>query len=454
MKTPSENANLYRGSLGLGCILIGFWLLYPLVVQTFGITGWFACLALMGAWYALFWVVARRTPCFPTTGFLGWVNLVGTAFGALLLPLGVFLDMPIATMVGVGAASYSFCWLSMASGVLISRQPDGGRPLRSLFVIYIVAGLLKTVLLPFATPAAPGLLATLLIAATLFVQRPMISFIDRLSATESPDVERLMRPQSFVPLTSRAFVVIFLFGLGYGQVCNGILPLSGWLQQLGALLVICATVGAVLLFKKADPVDAISSLAVCLMSAAFVLEITGGLASAASSILYESGSACFDLCVLWATLVSIASKNYMAAIPCLSWGRLASTLGLLIGGVLGQTPEGFTAVALVFVLGSFLALRGISFDRIAAEIVPVDEPLPPVDHESLESRCEHVARLFGLTNRERDVLTLLARGYSGSAIQEELVLSKNTVKSYVRSIYRKLDVHSQQEVIYRVEGQE
>ena len=46
---------------------------------------------------------------------------------------------------------------------------------------------------------------------------------------------------------------------------------------------------------------------------------------------------------------------------------------------------------------------------------------------------------------------LLARGRTSPVIQEKLVLSHNTVKTHVRHIYAKLDVHSQQELISMVE---
>ena len=45
---------------------------------------------------------------------------------------------------------------------------------------------------------------------------------------------------------------------------------------------------------------------------------------------------------------------------------------------------------------------------------------------------------------------LLAQGKSRRAICEELIVSPDTVKTHVRAIYRKLDVHSQQELIDRI----
>lgn len=47
-----------------------------------------------------------------------------------------------------------------------------------------------------------------------------------------------------------------------------------------------------------------------------------------------------------------------------------------------------------------------------------------------------------LTNRELDVLRLVAKGFQFSEIAEVLGISPNTVTTHVRHIYRKLDVHS------------
>jgi LuxR family maltose regulon positive regulatory protein len=47
-----------------------------------------------------------------------------------------------------------------------------------------------------------------------------------------------------------------------------------------------------------------------------------------------------------------------------------------------------------------------------------------------------------LSRREREVLRVLARGRSKRETADDLFVSYNTVHSHVRSIYRKLDVHS------------
>ncbi|MGQ0574859.1 MAG: response regulator [Pseudonocardia sp.] len=54
-----------------------------------------------------------------------------------------------------------------------------------------------------------------------------------------------------------------------------------------------------------------------------------------------------------------------------------------------------------------------------------------------------------LTERERDVLRLLARGRSNPAIAAELHLGRQTVRNYVSSIFAKLDVADRGEAIVR-----
>jgi two-component system, NarL family, nitrate/nitrite response regulator NarL len=50
-----------------------------------------------------------------------------------------------------------------------------------------------------------------------------------------------------------------------------------------------------------------------------------------------------------------------------------------------------------------------------------------------------------LTDREREVLSLLVRGLTGHAIADRLGISANTVRTHVQSILTKLQVHSRLE---------
>jgi LuxR family maltose regulon positive regulatory protein len=54
-----------------------------------------------------------------------------------------------------------------------------------------------------------------------------------------------------------------------------------------------------------------------------------------------------------------------------------------------------------------------------------------------------------LSNRELDVLRLLASDLDGPAIARELVVSLNTVRTHTKHIYTKLDVNSRRSAVSR-----
>lgn len=55
-------------------------------------------------------------------------------------------------------------------------------------------------------------------------------------------------------------------------------------------------------------------------------------------------------------------------------------------------------------------------------------------------RLQGAARVDGLTERERDVLALVAQGLTNSAVARQLFLSQRTVEAHMRSIFQKLRI--------------
>ena len=65
-----------------------------------------------------------------------------------------------------------------------------------------------------------------------------------------------------------------------------------------------------------------------------------------------------------------------------------------------------------------------------------------------------MARDFGLTPRESEVIVLLAYGRTLAIIARDLHIAQGTARTHIENIYRKLDVHKQQELIDLVESHE
>lgn len=79
--------------------------------------------------------------------------------------------------------------------------------------------------------------------------------------------------------------------------------------------------------------------------------------------------------------------------------------------------------------------------------LPVVREEESSEGDSLAARCEDLASSAGLTAKEEEVLKLLARGWSVPMIARSLVVSQTTVRTHVKHLYMKLDVHSRDELI-------
>lgn len=111
-------------------------------------------------------------------------------------------------------------------------------------------------------------------------------------------------------------------------------------------------------------------------------------------------------------------------------------------------PQVMPAVVLACVAVLAAAYVGVFPERDLLSLSPL---LFGMSHERLGLRCEAVARRCGLTPREAEVLALLARGRDVAFVCDELCISRNTVNAHRKSIYAKLGVHSQQELLTAVE---
>jgi DNA-binding CsgD family transcriptional regulator len=290
-------------------------------------------------------------------------------------------------------------------------------------------------------------------------------FFARLAACEVPAHEAVVRPQAFLPFTHAMYGCIFAFGAAYGFAlrCENI---TGSGAMLAATLAALAGVTVYAWRAHGRPrMDALFSAAFFVTAAGFMLLLVDDVAAApAAAALLVGGYTCVEL-LTWFALCSAAARNTVAAIPAICWGTAVSYLGICCGVGLwlapGALPAGAGAnldlvrratVALLLaalILGLLLTRRTFSFDAAVEGIAP-DEPkvvVRYVDVDAFEGRCARVAGRFGLTEREADVLRLLARGNNTARVQDELAIGRNTVKYHVKNIYAKLGVHSQQEMI-------
>lgn len=270
-------------------------------------------------------------------------------------------------------------------------------------------------------------------------------------------------PASYLPLGSRVFACLFVFSLVGGFLLR-FSQVEGAMGTTAANVVVLLAAWAYCSVSKSPRrMDSLVLACVLLIAGGFLLvpvQSVGPLATGTIAV----GNTVYNL-VANLMVLTLASRNGLAALVVVGWSKVWATLGTTVGANVGAVVKagafgdgGFVASALMAVLllaFVLFGLRDFSFDDTIAGIEParVPEPLPEKGAADIDLNCARLARECNLTAREAQVLHMLARGRNNSYIQDELTLTRNTVKSYIKHIYTKLDVHSQQELIDRVTGE-
>ncbi len=172
----------------------------------------------------------------------------------------------------------------------------------------------------------------------------------------------------------------------------------------------------------------------------------------------------------------------LSAIRAFSWARLYAVFGLLVGlsaGWLAYSSKVFGDVTLqvvIVVIVMFFILVSTTLStksyypgesennvgeerkRTCGEAALGSGALAVDERRFFQQKCDAVAEAYSLTNRQTEVLHLLAKGRNAAYIQKQLVISQHTAKAHIYSIYKKTDTHSQQDLMdlvesYRLDGQ-
>lgn len=108
-------------------------------------------------------------------------------------------------------------------------------------------------------------------------------------------------------------------------------------------------------------------------------------------------------------------------------------------------PYGLLSVSIFYMIWSILSLYfGIRYFKYNLEKSYGDK-----DEQALieiADTREQFFEKFNITNREKEIILLLMKGYSYNQLAEELVISLTTVKTHVHNIYRKVEVKNKIEL--------
>jgi DNA-binding NarL/FixJ family response regulator len=111
---------------------------------------------------------------------------------------------------------------------------------------------------------------------------------------------------------------------------------------------------------------------------------------------------------------------------------------IVVSGI--TEPEEIQGIYSEYAISAYIEKQ--AFDRAAFRRV-VEET-----KQAYRSQSE----LSTLTEREREVLDLLAQGLTNKEIAKKLVITTNTVKRHLKAIFEKLNVHTRSAATARVAG--
>lgn len=424
---------------------------------------------------ALFSLLSQNHPRLFTAPFTLWATLAGIVVSTA----GIYLAVPVENGLLAGA---SLCvrWVACVLRDIVLGFAIAGLGARRCALVLVFAYLLRYVwaallgCLPDEAQVAAFFCCAPVGLLLLWRQaRPLLARVEALGA---PASLRITNPLSFLPSTGRMFGLILLFhaALGFSTTFGSGSYVRGSIAAVVGLLALFGVLAALVGAGVVRSADALYAGSYLLATAGFLL--VPGLAGRGvfahfwCNALCEAGSSLFSL-ALWYLVARVGARSPAAMLPFVCMVRSARGFGIALGtwgGVFAnvlafdrvESVSVFVAgVVFVFCAYNFLFARRFSFDAAAEGLAPLHEAPavtePSEEHApAIERSCEAVAARCQLTARELDVLLLLARGRNAAYIQEELGLTRSTAKSYVADVYRKLDVHSHQELIDVVEGRE
>lgn len=256
-------------------------------------------------------------------------------------------------------------------------------------------------------------------------------------------------------------VFTFAFALGKPVLGNSLFA-AGSHTALGSLLVsIYVCVGILLNSKHFD--IAILFRIVLPITAVFSLLLLTGL-SIATPLADNCLSASFKIAEVLAvsTVANLCYRRQLSPAFLIGIAFGLKTLFCFLGGALwgfvgflGSIVPSQQLMMLVFaaaVAGAVL-LAMVTFQSRDSLVITSEElaskasSQEPDAYEDLAYRCHDLAKRAELTPREEEVLLLFAEGKNSTDVAKELFISKETVKTHRRGLYRKCGVTTRGELL-------
>ncbi len=396
----------------------------------------FVCAGVAATGFLITRMAFQFAPYAPADSLFPWLVLGGLFYGA-------------------GDALITLLWARF-SGTFDTRR---------IYLFVLVSNALSLVLY-FAVTLLPSTAVSAVGAVIFFVSvllcKRCLDMRDPITDEYSAPVLKGALSLLWRPVLGTA-ILSFMSGLMLQVSMQQAIPLATF--QYTSLITQGAVIAALLLpavlVKNQPNLGSVYKVALPLSAMGFLLlpliwDGAGGLANACAQL----GSLVAGI-ILWCMVASLvkdtklpAALLFSCALVCTNAAQLAGAIvGLLNAHAFGRGDLQLTAVALVAVYLVALVSIFLFKDKSLPGEEPSERPAPSIEGSlaALDDRCATLSCEHGLTPCESEILAHLGQGRTARAISEKLVVSENTVKYHIKSIYQKLDVHSRDEVIDLIE---
>lgn len=396
------------------------------------------------------------------------VGLAGplTTLGSVMMALDPLFGMSVAALEAAGGVLTGVAsgWLWMLWGEFTGKVDQ---ETAELFVPLCVAVPMVVVFTcTFVTGPIAGLALCLL---------PMVSgFLLHLSLHD----DEALKPVPLLPVEDRPKLAGDFIRVGLGSLaiyaCLGFAwgamdysTMMGWggthliPYVIGAGLAIVVAVLSISYASRLDLFGLYRWLIPVILLGLVLLSIESFWTRFFSFMFITVGQYGFDI-IVWIYFSRIVRKGVCSGSVAIGINRGFIQAGVFIGSLIAMASVRLISDGVLTLPLIVLVLSGVmtsvvlmvldrkdQLERMTGyEVVPPASEATVIDYDAV---CDGLADEYGLTARERDILGYLARGRSLPYIREALVLSKNTVSTHAKNLYRKLDIHSRQDLFDLVE---
>lgn len=389
---------------------------------------------------------------------LGWLLVYVAPLAESALPQAQpAIEAAGCVLSALGYAALTLCWGASLAATPVPQAAAG------LSISLVLSTLTQL------TVFLPGDAVLLAVA----IASPAVSAACWL-AYKAPDIHaesaaRLAGSRHVMPLGALAMLGIFLIagrvGVGLLSYSTESIPGNDRLLTIGAtvLFALCLIVVAARANDWGRLFQLVwSVMAVVFMAAMFALLADNSVVGHVATATLSAVLTCFEMVLF----VILAISSRLAGVSGVLAFGLATALfralphgmGKILAPLLMSAGAESAARVTSFVIPIMLFMLVVATivfmnARIMGKVHWLEADEVPAGSARHAQAGDIVARA-GLTPREADVLLLMGEGRSYQRIADALGISLGTVQGHVKCIYRKLDVHTKQEVIELVHAED